>query len=70
VAGLRARGVTGARAAPFKPQRVLFVSDLPRTRNLKVMRRVIRAVLTGASPGDLAALVNPETVEELRRLKN
>ncbi|MFG1347976.1 AMP-binding protein [Xanthobacter autotrophicus DSM 431] len=68
LAELLSRAVTGGLGAPFKPQRVLFVSDLPRTRNLKVMRRVIRAVLTGTSPGDLAALVNPETVTELRRL--
>lgn len=62
------RAVTQGLGAPFKPKTVLFVSDLPRTRNLKVMRRVIRAVLTGTSPGDLSALVNPETVEELRGL--
>ncbi|WP_454914782.1 AMP-binding protein [Xanthobacter sediminis] len=68
LAELLARAVTRGLGAPFRPQRVLFVSDLPRTRNLKVMRRVIRAVLAGTSPGDLAALVNPQTVEELRRL--
>jgi len=54
---------------PFKPKTVLFVADLPRTRNLKIMRRVIRAVLTDESPGDLTALVNPEAVEELRRVR-
>ena len=41
-------------------------SYTPRTRNLKVMRRVIRAVLTGTSPGDVTALVNPESLDELR----
>lgn len=61
-----ARAITTGLGAPYKPKRIIFVSDLPRTRNLKVMRRVIRAILTGGSPGDLTALVNPESVEELR----
>ena len=62
LSGAVAAGLGGA----FRPSRILFVSDLPRTRNLKIMRRVIRAVLTDQPPGDLAALVNPESVEELR----
>jgi acetyl-CoA synthetase len=51
----------------YRPKTVLLVSDLPRTRNLKVMRRVIRAAFTGEDPGDLSALVNPEAVEEVTR---
>ena len=51
----------------FRPQRVIFVSDLPKTRNMKVMRRVIRSVLTHEATGDLSSLVNPEAVEELQR---
>jgi acetyl-CoA synthetase len=47
---------------------LLFVRDLPRTRNLKTMRRVIRAVLLAEEAGDLSALVNPEAVEELRKM--
>jgi acetyl-CoA synthetase len=45
---------------------VLLVSDLPKTRNMKVMRRVVRAVFEGREPGDLSALVNPDAVHELR----
>ena len=51
---------------PFKPKQVLLVSDLPKTRNLKIMRRVIRAAVLGEPPGDLSSLVNPEAVEEIR----
>jgi acetyl-CoA synthetase len=47
---------------------VLFVPDLPRTRNMKTMRRVIRAVLLDENPGDLSTLVNPEAVDELRKI--
>jgi acetyl-CoA synthetase len=51
----------------FKPKAVIFVADLPKTRNLKIMRRVIRAACLGEDPGDLSSLVNPEAVEEIRR---
>jgi acetyl-CoA synthetase len=47
---------------PLAPQAVLFVADIPKTRNAKVMRRVIRAAYLGEPPGDLSALVNPEAV--------
>lgn len=52
----------------FRPKQVLFVRDLPRTRNMKTRRRVIRAALLGETPGGLSALDNPEAVEELRKL--
>jgi acetyl-CoA synthetase len=50
---------------PLAPQAVLFVRDIPKTRNAKVMRRVIRAAYLGEPPGDLSALVNPEAVDEI-----
>jgi acetyl-CoA synthetase len=52
---------------PLKPEAVRFVADLPKTRNAKVMRRVIRAVYTGQKAGDLSALENPQCVEEIQR---
>ena len=52
----------------FRPREVIFVSELPKTRNMKVMRRVVRAIYEGRDPGDLAALINPEVVDELRRV--
>jgi acetyl-CoA synthetase len=48
------------------PKEVRFISDIPKTRNAKLMRRVIRAAYLGEPPGDLSALVNPETVDEIR----
>ena len=48
------------------PKAVLFVSDLPKTRNAKVMRRMIRAAYLGQELGDTSSLVNPEAVEEIR----
>jgi len=48
---------------PFKPKAILFVADLPKTRNMKVMRRVVRAAVLGESAGDVSSLVNPEAVQ-------
>jgi acetyl-CoA synthetase len=50
----------------LRPERVVFVLDLPKTRNAKVMRRVIRAAFLGQSPGDLSALENPQAVEAIQ----
>ena len=58
--------VTRGLGTPFRPKAVLFVSELPKTRNLKIMRRVIRAAILGENPGDLSALVNPQVIDELR----
>jgi acetyl-CoA synthetase len=50
---------------PLKPAAVRFVRDLPKTRNAKVMRRVIRAAYLGDPPGDLSSLENPQAVSEI-----
>jgi len=67
--GLRAEletWVTRDMGKPLAPREIRFVRDIPKTRNAKVMRRVIRAVYLGEQPGDLSALANPEAVEEIR----
>jgi acetyl-CoA synthetase len=51
---------------PLRPEAVLFVRDLPKTRNAKVMRRVIRSAYLGEAPGDLSSLENPQAVEDIR----
>lgn len=51
---------------PLQPERVLFVPALPKTRNGKVMRRVIRAAYLNENAGDLTALDNPAAVEEIK----
>lgn len=57
--------VVGQLGKALRPKRVLFVRDLPRTRNGKIMRRVIRAKHLGMDPGDLTALENPSSVEDI-----
>jgi acetyl-CoA synthetase len=51
---------------PLKPKEIIFVSDLPKTRNGKIMRRVIKKAFLGEDPGDISSLANPESVEEIR----
>jgi acetyl-CoA synthetase len=61
-----ALAVAAGMGASWRPRKVVLVSDLPKTRNMKVMRRVVRAVWQGQDAGDLSSLVNPEAVAELR----
>jgi acetyl-CoA synthetase len=61
--------VERALGKPFRPAAVHVVADLPRTRNGKLMRRLIRDLLAGLPPGDLAALENPAAIETVRRLR-
>jgi acetyl-CoA synthetase len=48
---------------PLAPREVLFVKDLPTTRNAKVMRRMVRAAYLNYDPGDTSSLVNPESLK-------
>ncbi|MCP4245657.1 MAG: AMP-binding protein, partial [bacterium] len=50
---------------PFRPQRVLFVSDLPRTRSGKIVRRAVCAAAIRKDPGDLSSVENPEILVEI-----
>jgi acetyl-CoA synthetase len=52
----------------FAPDRVIFVSALPKTRSAKVVRRAVRACALGQDPGDLSTLENPEALEEIARV--
>jgi acetyl-CoA synthetase len=51
----------------FRPDRVVFVKALPKTRSAKIMRRAVRAKAMGADLGDLSSLENPESLDEIGR---
>jgi acetyl-CoA synthetase len=57
--------VVDALGPSFKPAQVRFTSALPKTRSAKVLRRAIRAVVTGAAPGDLSGLEDPATLDAI-----
>jgi len=55
-----------------KPDRILIVSGLPKTRSGKIMRRILRKLAAGEYDqlGDISTLLNPEVVEEIKRQNN
>ena len=58
---------------PYRPSFVLVVNDLPKTRNMKIMRRLVRAACLGKALGDTSSLLNPEAVgavQEAARVLN
>jgi acetyl-CoA synthetase len=59
--------VTAALGKAFRPDRVLLVSSLPKTRSAKIVRRAVRAQALGTDPGDLSSLENPDALEEIAR---
>jgi acetyl-CoA synthetase len=54
--------VATALGKPLRPKAIHFVADLPRTRNAKILRRVVKSVYTGKDPGDLSSLENPSAL--------
>lgn len=65
---LRAR-VAAELGKPLRPEIVHFVNALPKTRNAKIMRRVIRAAYLGQDTGDLSALENPAAIDAIQRAR-
>ena len=51
---------------PLRPREVHFVSGLPKTRNGKVMRRLVRAARMGEPLGDVSNLENPQVLQEFQ----
>ncbi|RMF51437.1 MAG: AMP-dependent synthetase, partial [Bacteroidetes bacterium] len=58
--------IAEALGKPLRPRAVLFTRALPKTRNAKVMRRVVRAAYLGQDPGDVSSLEDPTTVDAIR----
>jgi acetyl-CoA synthetase len=58
--------ITAVLGKTLKPQKVLFAADLPKTRNAKVLRRLIRAVYLAQALGDTSSLENAATLEAIR----
>ncbi|HEU4556090.1 MAG TPA: acetate--CoA ligase [Chitinophaga sp.] len=54
-----------------KPDKIQFVSGLPKTRSGKIMRRILRKIAEGEldNLGDTTTLLDPAVVEEIKRGK-
>jgi acetyl-CoA synthetase len=57
--------VVDALGPSFTPAQVRFASALPKTRSAKVLRRAIRAVVTGEPPGDLSGLEDAASLDAI-----
>lgn len=51
-----------------RPRKVWIVSDMPKTRSGKIMRRVLSAISNNADVGDVMTLANPEIVADITRM--
>lgn len=51
-----------------KPDKIQFVSGLPKTRSGKIMRRILRKIAEGETSnlGDISTLLDPTVVEEIK----
>jgi acetyl-CoA synthetase len=53
-----------------RPERIIFSSDLPKTRSGKIMRRLLRSIADGDDLGNTTTLADPSIVEEIQNKFN
>ena len=51
-----------------KPKLIIQLSDLPKTRTGKIIRRLLRSKLLGTDLGDLSSIENPFILDEIQKL--
>src|SRR5690606_30451809 len=51
-----------------RPERVVFVPDLPKTRSGKIMRRLLRDIVEGRELGDATTLRDPDVPAQVREM--
>ncbi len=63
--------VTRVIGAIAKPDKIQFVSGLPKTRSGKIMRRILRKIAEGETQnlGDTSTLLDPGVVDEIKKGK-
>jgi len=61
------RVVAGELGKAFTPAEIRFVPELPKTRSAKILRRAIRAKVTGEELGDLSSLENPSSLDAIEK---
>lgn len=50
----------------FVPKKIYFVTDIPKTRNAKIMRRLLRSIYLNQPIGDISNLENPKVLEIIK----
>lgn len=51
-----------------RPKFIFQISDLPKTRTGKILRRLLKSKLLGQDLGDLSSLENPKILDEITKL--
>ncbi len=49
-----------------RPEKIIFIADLPKTRSGKIMRRLLRDIAEGRVVGDTTTLSDPLVIEEIK----
>lgn len=49
-----------------RPERIIFIGDLPKTRSGKIMRRLLRDIAEGRIAGDITTLSDPSVIAEIK----
>jgi acetyl-CoA synthetase len=49
-----------------RPEKVILIEDLPKTRSGKIMRRILKSLIKNAPVGDITTLQNPESVQAIK----
>lgn len=54
---------------PLRPSRIHALTQIPKTRNGKILRRVVRNAYIGRPMGDLSSMENPRSIDEVIGLR-
>lgn len=49
-----------------RPERIIYIYNLPKTRSGKIMRRLLRDIAEGRITGDLTTLSDPSVIDEIK----
>lgn len=50
-----------------RPEKIVFINDLPKTRSGKIMRRLLRDIADGKAIGDITTLSDPLVMQEIKQ---
>ena len=62
------KAVEKSQGKSFSPEKIFRVEELPKTRNGKIMRRILKAAYLGQNPGDITGLEDASILESINKL--